>query len=207
MNDIGLTEFTGDPNEVWSLQAQQQEYDVTTGGRVGAPIDLVPDLLQPLAFSLAGGGFTAAATVDSTLNVTHGFSYVATRTSPSPLTCTAVGYWTDHDGSTTPDPLNPKLLDVRNLVEKPKASEAPSQNAIIGRYILTPAVFDCIASTPPGALGELQLTDAIPPWTLSLATRAPATSRPLVAALIDVLRDHANRWRPAPAIGLSLGAG
>ena len=34
----------------------------------------------------------------------------------------------------TPDPLDPKLLDVRNLVEKPKASEAPSQNAIIGRY-------------------------------------------------------------------------
>jgi DNA-binding transcriptional LysR family regulator len=66
---------------------------------------------------------------------------------------------------------------------------------------VVPAIVD------PTGCAVLQLTDAIPPWTLSLATRAPATSRPLVAALIDVLRDHANRWRPAPAIALSLGAG
>ena len=61
----------------------------------------------------------------------------------------------------TPDPLNPKLLDVRNLVEKPKASEAPSQNAIIGRYILTPRIFDMLEAVKPGAGGEIQLTDGI----------------------------------------------
>jgi UTP--glucose-1-phosphate uridylyltransferase len=61
----------------------------------------------------------------------------------------------------TPDLKNPRLLAVRNLVEKPKAEEAPSQNAIIGRYILTPRIFEMIEGIKPGAGGELQLTDAI----------------------------------------------
>jgi len=61
----------------------------------------------------------------------------------------------------TPDADDSRLLDVRNLVEKPKPQEAPSQNAIIGRYILTPRIFEMIENLTPGAGGELQLTDAI----------------------------------------------
>jgi UTP--glucose-1-phosphate uridylyltransferase len=61
----------------------------------------------------------------------------------------------------TPDPKNPRLLAVKNMVEKPKPEEAPSQNAIIGRYILTPRIFEMIEGITPGAGGELQLTDAI----------------------------------------------
>lgn len=61
----------------------------------------------------------------------------------------------------TPDPKNSRLLAVKNMVEKPKAEEAPSQNAIIGRYILTPRIFEMIEGITPGAGGELQLTDAI----------------------------------------------
>ena len=61
----------------------------------------------------------------------------------------------------TPDPKNPRLLAVTNMVEKPKPSEAPSQNAIIGRYILTPRIFDMLETITPGAGGELQLTDGI----------------------------------------------
>lgn len=61
----------------------------------------------------------------------------------------------------TQDPNDRRLLEIRNLVEKPKASEAPSQNAIIGRYILTPRIFEMIENLTPGAGGELQLTDAI----------------------------------------------
>jgi UTP--glucose-1-phosphate uridylyltransferase len=60
-----------------------------------------------------------------------------------------------------PDPDDPRLLAVSNLVEKPKPEEAPSQNAIIGRYILTPKIFELIEQLTPGAGGELQLTDAI----------------------------------------------
>ncbi len=61
----------------------------------------------------------------------------------------------------TPDAKNPRLLAVKNMVEKPKAEEAPSQNAIIGRYVLTPRIFEMIENVKPGAGGELQLTDAI----------------------------------------------
>ena len=61
----------------------------------------------------------------------------------------------------TPMPQNPRLLAVKGMVEKPKFEEAPSQNAIIGRYILTPRIFAMIEAVKPGAGGELQLTDAI----------------------------------------------
>jgi UTP--glucose-1-phosphate uridylyltransferase len=61
----------------------------------------------------------------------------------------------------TPDPRDPRLLEIRNLVEKPKFADAPSANAIIGRYILTPRIFQMIEGVKPGAGGELQLTDAI----------------------------------------------
>jgi UTP--glucose-1-phosphate uridylyltransferase len=54
-----------------------------------------------------------------------------------------------------------RLFRVRNMVEKPKPSEAPSNLAIIGRYVLTPEIFDSIESIEPGSGGELQLTDAL----------------------------------------------
>lgn len=50
---------------------------------------------------------------------------------------------------------------IRNLVEKPKADEAPSNLAIIGRYILTPEIFPSIEAIQPGSGGEIQLTDAL----------------------------------------------
>jgi UTP--glucose-1-phosphate uridylyltransferase len=61
----------------------------------------------------------------------------------------------------TPVATNPRLLEVKGMVEKPRFKDAPSQNAIIGRYILTPRIFEMIESVKPGAGGELQLTDAI----------------------------------------------
>lgn len=54
-----------------------------------------------------------------------------------------------------------RLFRIHNLVEKPKPSEAPSNLAIIGRYILTPEIFTSIESITPGSGGELQLTDAL----------------------------------------------
>jgi UTP--glucose-1-phosphate uridylyltransferase len=63
------------------------------------------------------------------------------------------------DGKAVED--NDRLFDVNGLVEKPKPKDAPSQNAIIGRYILTPQIFDVLEKTPLGAGGELQLTDGI----------------------------------------------
>lgn len=54
-----------------------------------------------------------------------------------------------------------RMFEIKNMVEKPKAEEAPSNLAIIGRYILTPAVFDMLSQTQAGTGGELQLTDGM----------------------------------------------
>jgi len=53
------------------------------------------------------------------------------------------------------------LLKIRDLVEKPSLEKAPSNLGIIGRYILTPEIFDCLKRTEPGYGGEIQLTDAL----------------------------------------------
>ena len=54
-----------------------------------------------------------------------------------------------------------RLFEVKNLVEKPKFEQAPSKLAVIGRYILTPRIFEALAGITPGAGGELQLTDGL----------------------------------------------
>ena len=54
-----------------------------------------------------------------------------------------------------------RLFEVRDLVEKPKFEDAPSNLAIIGRYILTPTIFETLANLTPGSGGELQLTDGL----------------------------------------------
>lgn len=59
------------------------------------------------------------------------------------------------------EPLQDGIYRVETMVEKPSPEEAPSNLAIIGRYILTPDIFDLIRATPPGANGEIQLTDAL----------------------------------------------
>jgi UTP--glucose-1-phosphate uridylyltransferase len=56
---------------------------------------------------------------------------------------------------------NGKLYEVSNLVEKPRAEDAPSNLAVIGRYILTPTVFETLSDLKAGAGGELQLTDGL----------------------------------------------
>jgi UTP--glucose-1-phosphate uridylyltransferase len=57
--------------------------------------------------------------------------------------------------------VEPGVYKIRDMVEKPPAAEAPSNLAIIGRYILTPDIFEEIETTRPGAIGEIQITDAM----------------------------------------------
>lgn len=57
--------------------------------------------------------------------------------------------------------VKPGLYNVENFVEKPKPEDAPSDLAIIGRYLLTPEIFDVLENTKPGKGNEIQLTDAI----------------------------------------------
>ena len=54
-----------------------------------------------------------------------------------------------------------RLVEIRDLVEKPSVDEAPSDLAVLGRYVLTPKIFDVLEQTSRGAGGEIQLTDAI----------------------------------------------
>lgn len=54
-----------------------------------------------------------------------------------------------------------RVYDVEDLIEKPPVDEAPSDLAIMGRYIITPDIFDILADTKPGKGGEIQLTDAL----------------------------------------------
>jgi UTP--glucose-1-phosphate uridylyltransferase len=54
-----------------------------------------------------------------------------------------------------------RLYRIRNLVEKPKAADAPSNLAIVGRYVLTPDIFTSLETIPPGSGGEIQLTDGL----------------------------------------------
>lgn len=68
---------------------------------------------------------------------------------------------TDKYGVIATDDNEGKLHRVTDLVEKPGAEDAPSDIAILGRYILTPGIFEAIENTKPGKGGEIQLTDAL----------------------------------------------
>ena len=59
------------------------------------------------------------------------------------------------------DTDKPGIVRVTGIVEKPDPEDAPSNFAVIGRYIFTPEIFDCLDQTKPGRNGEIQLTDAI----------------------------------------------
>jgi UTP--glucose-1-phosphate uridylyltransferase len=70
---------------------------------------------------------------------------------------------------------------VKKFTEKPKPSETKSRWALPGRYILTPAIFDIIRNSPPGALGEIQLTDAMN----VLAQKIPFYAKPIESTRYD----------------------
>ena len=64
-------------------------------------------------------------------------------------------------GCISPDDVEENLVRVGAIVEKPKPEDAPSNLAVIGRYVFTPEIFEALDRITPGAGGELQLTDAI----------------------------------------------
>ncbi len=82
-----------------------------------------------------------------------------------------------HNGSSN------RVYRIRDLVEKPKRNEAPSNLAIIGRYVLTPEIFDSLQAIEPGTGGEIQLTDAL---------RHLLRSRPIYACRFEGTRYDAG---------------
>jgi len=79
--------------------------------------------------------------------------------------------------------VEPNVYKIRDMVEKPPLAEAPSDLAIIGRYIFTPDIFGAIEQTKPGAGGEIQITDAM---------RHLLRSRPIYAVKLDGRRHDAG---------------
>ncbi len=71
--------------------------------------------------------------------------------------------WVDRYGIVdgTPEPDDPGLVRLKQLVEKPSMDQAPSDLAIAGRYVFTSRIFDCLERTKKGVGGEIQLTDAM----------------------------------------------
>ena len=68
---------------------------------------------------------------------------------------------TDKYGVIAGEEIEPGLYRITDMVEKPKPEDAPSNLAIIGRYLLTPDIFEIIENTPPGKNDEIQITDAL----------------------------------------------
>jgi UTP--glucose-1-phosphate uridylyltransferase len=64
-------------------------------------------------------------------------------------------------GCVSPEHLGDKLVRILDLVEKPKPADAPSNLAVIGRYVFTPEIFEKLDQVKPGVGGEIQLTDAV----------------------------------------------
>ena len=79
--------------------------------------------------------------------------------------------------------MEPNVYKIRDMVEKPPLAEAPSDLAIIGRYIFTPDIYAAIEKTQPGAGGEIQITDAM---------RLLLKSRPFYAVKLDGVRHDAG---------------
>lgn len=101
-------------------------------------IDARDDLLTPMLDECVGHGLTVIALMEVDPSQIHLYG------------CAAV------EPTGTPD-----VVKVTQLVEKPAAADAPSNLAIIGRYVLQPEIFDILEETPPGKGGEIQLTDAL----------------------------------------------
>ena len=83
------------------------------------------------------------------------------------------------------DEVAPGVYRVRDMVEKPKREEAPSRMAIVGRYVLTPDIFDSLEKVKPGHGGEIQLTDAL---------QAMAKERGMMAVRMAGMRFDAGDW-------------
>jgi UTP--glucose-1-phosphate uridylyltransferase len=79
--------------------------------------------------------------------------------------------------------VEPNVFRIKDMVEKPAFKDAPSDLAIIGRYIFTPDIFDAVEQTKPGAGGEIQITDAM---------RLLLRSRPLYAVKLEGTRHDAG---------------
>ncbi len=150
----------------WRVTVVHQDAPLGLGHAVGCARAAVGD--QPFAVmlpdELMGGSSLLAAMIDVCLDIDG--SVVALKQVPADQ-LNAYGI-VQPDSTIAPiTTIAGEAIEISDLVEKPRLDAAPSDLAIIGRYVLTPDIFDAIAALRPGSGGELQLTDAL----LTQATR------------------------------------
>jgi UTP--glucose-1-phosphate uridylyltransferase len=147
----------------WRVTVVYQDVPKGLGHAVGCARDAVGD--QPFAVLLPDelmGNSSLLAHMNG-ICVSTGGSVVGLKEVPE----AEVSSYGVIDPASPVDPDG--VVAIRDMVEKPPAGEAPSNLIIIGRYVLTPDVFDEIAGLQPGRGGEIQLTDAL----RAQAARAP----------------------------------
>jgi len=157
----------------WRATIVYQDEPLGLGHAVGCARDAVGD--QPFAVMLPDelmGDSSLLAHMNGVC-VSSGGSVVALKR----VTQDAVGAY----GVIEPlSPVDPDgVVAIGGMVEKPDPADAPSDLIIIGRYVLTPDVFDEIATLKPGAIGEIQLTDAL---------RAQAARSPFHGVISEIER-------------------
>ncbi len=110
-------------------------------------------------------------------------------------------------GCASADTVEDSLVQVRSIVEKPRPEAAPSNLAVIGRYVFTPGIFDALDRITPGVGGELQLTDAIGLLleVESVFGRVFVHGRYDIGRKIDFLRANIELALKRPDLGPELG--
>ena len=134
-----------------SVQYVRQQQPAGLGHAVWCARHLVGD--EPVAILLADDLILGTSCVAEMVDAYQGGNMVAVMDVPHEQT----GSY----GIVTPGADDGRIVQVEGLVEKPDPSSAPSNIAVVGRYIITPEVFETLAAQERGAGGEIQLTDAL----------------------------------------------
>ena len=129
----------------------RQQEPAGLGHAVWCARNLVGD--EPVAVLLADDLILGAPAIGEMIEAYHSGNMVAVMDVPYEDTSSY--------GIITPGQVNGRLIDVEGLVEKPAPDKAPSNWAVVGRYIIEAEVFDALGSGITGAGGEIQLTDAL----------------------------------------------
>jgi UTP--glucose-1-phosphate uridylyltransferase len=143
-------------SEIGTIAFVHQKEQLGLGHAVLMAKELVGD--EPFAVLLSDdvmlnpGGTPVTAQLIETHYAHRGSVLAVQRVAPSEVSRYGIVAPRHEEGS---------LVEIEDLVEKPPVGEAPSDLAVLGRYVLSPKIFDVLETTPRGAGGEIQLTDAI----------------------------------------------
>jgi hypothetical protein len=198
---------SNDPTEVWTISAVQQELGAGTGGRIGDPV-AVDAMLAPLTFNVTTNQFLTSGSLTDTAGLTHEISYTATRTSPAPLTCTNLAYWTHPNGSAGPTPENPAARpDSAPALTGSNQAAAGTNDALIqfdqemlasGDGIPAPDDFTVVVGGAARTVSAVAITNDAPPADATLDLTLDGAA--LAAGQTMTVSYHAPADTTAPAL-------